>query len=118
MTLPRPQRMGSLSTEAQGMAVIQLAPFEIDDVTLAVIDRLRDAMPRDAYLLRLLQGGLCNELEELARVGRDHLAADINHQTHHRHDGRKLLSLGPVPASAPASSRLVETLPHDDAASS
>ncbi len=81
------------------MAIVRLEPFWIDDVTLGLIDQLRDGMSREEYFRRLLQGGLANALEELARTTRDYIAAEINHQTSHQLAGRKMLTLSKPPAN-------------------
>ena len=53
------------------MPNIQLEPFYVDEITLALIDRLRDGdrMSRDEFFRRMIQAGLCNIFEELARLG-------------------------------------------------
>lgn len=98
------------------MPILQLEPFEIDEVTLGLIDKLRDGMSREQYFRRLIQGGLANALEELARISRDFVTAEIHHQTSHQLAGRKLLTLDKARASVKPVPRLVESPPHDDAA--
>src|SRR5215510_2576739 len=77
------------------MPNIQLEPFYIDEITLALIDRLRDGnrMSRDEFFRRMIQAGLCNQLEELARLTRDYATQEMAQTTGSLQDGRKLLAV-------------------------
>ena len=75
------------------MPNIQLAPFFIDDLTLAVIDRLRDRVSREEFFRRMIEYGLCTTLEELARLRRDYAAQDTSHKTALFQKGRDLLNV-------------------------
>ena len=77
------------------MPNIQLEPFYVDEITLALIDRLRDGdrMSRDEFFWRMIQAGLCNTFEELARLSRDYATQDTAQATASFQSGRKLLAV-------------------------
>lgn len=78
------------------MPNIRLAPFYIDDLTLAIIDRLRDRMSRQEFFQRLIQSGWCNTLEELAKLGRDYAVPEMAQKTGNMQQGRTLLVIEPA----------------------
>lgn len=73
------------------MPNIQLEPFFVDDLALAWVDKLRDRMSREEFFRRMMQAGLCNALEELARTTRDHAALEMSQATGGFQQGRGLL---------------------------
>lgn len=78
------------------MATVHLPPFAIDDLTLAWIDRTRGRMSREAFFHRLIQYGLCNAFEELAKLSRDFAAQDTSTKTAMFQQGRDLFSVEPA----------------------
>jgi hypothetical protein len=76
------------------MPNIQLAPFFIDDHTLAWIDKIRDRLSRDEFFRLLMHAGLCNTLEEMAKLSRDFATHHTSQISGSFERGRKLLAIG------------------------
>jgi hypothetical protein len=75
------------------MPNIQLV-FSLDDLTLAWIDKIRgEHMDREAFFRRMIQYGLANTFEELARLTRDYATQDTSNKTAIFHKGRELFTI-------------------------
>lgn len=77
--------------------------FSINDKALALIDELRDSASRENFLIQVLELGLCELIENTARMHRDYLTHRMAGETKDYRQGRTaLFQLGePQPQQQP-----------------